>query len=217
MFTQEDLLEIIHILIINENFMKKLLLIISILFITQIERVQLNMNEFVEVEQRPQYIGNFGQINNILFHSDYIYIETNNAFVIYSLTELVAEKIINLSNFIIGIDEEIIICTWENFVINKPDEIATKVKVINENQKILSELHFTQTVAPIICKKDLKYFRDNYPGNPERIYLKDNYDKLHVTEDVPQIETFISDDYSNNEYMIKIGENNDIWLSIKDQ
>lgn len=174
-----------------------------------------------------KYIGYIGDVRQMIDIREFAYISSDRSVYEISLEDLSFKEIVSFENgdLMIGSDENrLVICSWENFVKNNIDEIATLVKITDKDGQSITHYEFKETVRPIECQKVPQYYTDNYPNSPERQYklgdlsltlntekLPDNEEPYEV-KDLPMINYPIKKVLSYWDSQIIVDNYNYIWL-----
>lgn len=121
-------------------------------------------------------------IENIVWgtSSKYLYARANSTVWKINVNSREYTEIVGLDEaFEIGIDDnKLLLCKYENFMIENPDETATKIIVEDLENHILREYSSNLSVGVTKCGLDKIIAMDNYPGNPGRYWDIDLVDKI---------------------------------------
>ncbi|MBD3329705.1 hypothetical protein GF357_04395 [Candidatus Dojkabacteria bacterium] len=71
------------------------------------------------------------------------------------------------------IEDNLLVCTWENYEISSPDEIATKITIANFSGEILDELEFSETIRPLNCDAEVIHGKSAYPFMMQEFFTID--------------------------------------------
>jgi len=104
-----------------------------------------------------------------------IYFKSEEGISKYNLRNRKTEIVKEISDeFIFDIvDDEIVICNWENYLIENPNDIASKFWIEDIEGHIINEFETNKTVRPVTCGERKLFAIDNYPNSLERYYLVD--------------------------------------------
>lgn len=151
------------------------LVIVVAIFSYLIIQISKTENEQKELEISDFYkIPGISLIDNIVWGSSgkYLYARAGRDLLKINVESRESVKLEAFKkDFEIGFDDgRLLICFYENFLIDEPGQIATSISVEDLGGHILEEFESSLTVGVIDCEGDKVIVRDNYPGNPGRVW-----------------------------------------------
>jgi hypothetical protein len=104
-----------------------------------------------------------------------IYFQTDSGITKYTFASRKVEIISEIKDDFIFelVEDKILVCRWENFNIDDPQDIATKIWIEDLEGHIFAEFESSKTIRPETCDKSKITAIDNYPNSPERYYHVD--------------------------------------------
>ena len=123
-------------------------------------------------------------IQEILFKESYIYFIEDKSIQVFNPVKrhflLPLNKPINST--ISFKEDSILICEWENFEINSPEEFSTRILIYERRkEECIKELEFHQTVKPINCSLNILLLETSLP-QLEKKYFEYNFEKESLVE-----------------------------------
>ena len=155
-------------------------------------------------------------IQDIFFNEEYIYFITEDSINIFnSEKRSFSEQIEKPINSSISISKNgLLICTWENFEIDDPEEYSTKITIYKYGEERDAEtFEFHETLKTSNCSENILLLETSLP-QLEKKYFKYDIDKEKFEEYENDKGDFVVDSWRNeyNSITVKRNEANILWI-----